>query len=83
MTTRFEKIKGNPEKYEVWKKLNSFSIMKQYNTDPEYRQKVIDNVKKRIQAKKEEHYLKWDTNEDYRQECRNKGMRDCRSRRKA
>jgi hypothetical protein len=80
--TFFKKIKENPEKYEEWKKLNSFTIMKQYNTDPEYRQKCIDSVKRRVRDKKEEHYKRWDEDEQYRNECKAKGMRDCRSRRK-
>jgi len=83
MTTDFfQKIKANPEKYEEWKKTNSFTIMKQYNTDSEYRQKCIDNVKRRARNKREEHYKRWDTDEEYRKECKEKGMRDCRSRRK-
>lgn len=80
--SRFQKIKEDPEKYEEWKKLNSFTIMKQYNTDPEYRQKCIDKDKIRFQAKREEHYNKWDTDEEYRRICKEQGMRDCRSRRK-
>lgn len=82
MSTRFQKIKENPEKYDEWRKLNSFTIMRKYNTDPEYRQKCIDDTKRRVQLKKEEHYHKWDTDENYRKECKEKGMRDCRSRRK-
>ena len=82
MTTRFQKIKADPEKYEEKRRLNSFAIMKQYNTDPEYRQKCIDSVKRRVQAKKEEHYQRWDADEEYRNECKAQGMRDCRSRRR-
>lgn len=81
MNSRFQnEIKCNPERYEEWKKLNSFNIMKKYNTDPEYKKKMIENNKKRLDKKREDHYKRWDTDEEYRNSCKARGMRDCRSR---
>ena len=80
MPSNFAVFKSNTEKYEEYKKFTSEYIMNKYHTDETFKNTVLERKKIRYQNKKEEHYKRLDTDEDYKNECKKKGMRDCRNR---
>ena len=55
MTTskEYQKIKANPEKYNQEKERISNYIKNKYNSDPEYKQKILERNRQAYQKKQE------------------------------
>lgn len=55
MTTskEYQKIKANPEKYNQEKERISNYIRNKYNSDPEYKQKILERNRQAYQKKQE------------------------------
>ena len=80
MPTNFAEYRqADPVRYEGYKQYSREYIMKRYNSDETFKQNILDQRKKKYREKKDAHYLRWDTDEEYKKECQAKGMRDCRS----
>ena len=71
-------IKLNPEKYELHKQKCKERVLNKYHNDEEYKKRQIENKRLLRIKKREEHYEKWDNDPEYRQMCKDKGMRDRR-----
>lgn len=80
MPSNFAVFKSNTEKYNEYKKATSDYIMNKYHADETFKNTILEKKKSRYQTKKEEHYKRWDEDEEYRKQCKEKGMRDCRNR---
>jgi len=78
MTSADVKPRFSPEKYAEYKQKSKEWVLNKYHTDEEYKNRQIENKRLLRIKKRDAHYLKWDTDETYRNECQTSGMRDRR-----